>query len=416
MRTDRETKSVYRSVFTVDRAERTTLVSREQRTVNAQTDNGKRQTDNGKRTTPMRFRQLLPITALFSAALIAACAPGNDTAQAEASGNDGSATARVVNVEIEPTRPTTFQDYIRITGEVEALYDVTLSAEESGPIARFLVAKGARVSAGQAIAKIDDEVLSAQVEEARAMANLAREQYERQQRVWEESQAGTEMAVLQAKSAHEQAAARLKTLEARLERTMITAPVTGVFDQKMVEIGEMVAPGTPVARVVSTGRVKVTGGVPERYALDVKRGDSAQVTLDLLPGRLMMGRIDFVGTSVDRQSRTVPIEIVMDNPDGFAKPRMVANVRIQRTSLENVLVVPQQILRRTEDGFQVFVATEENGRLVARARAVTTGPSQGNHVVIRSGLTAGDSVIVVGDRLVDPGSFVRIVNVRGEGH
>jgi membrane fusion protein (multidrug efflux system) len=362
----------------------------------------------------MQFKQLIPITALFGAGLIAACAPGNDTAQAEASGNDDSVAARVVNVEIEPARSTTFQDYIRITGEVEALHDVTLSAEESGPIAEFLVAKGARVAAGQAIAKIDDEVLSAQVDEARAMANLAREQYERQKRVWEESQAGTEMAVLQAKSAYEQAAARLKTLEARLERTVIKAPVAGIFDEKMVEIGEMVAPGTPVVRVVSTGRVKVTGGVPERYALEVNRGDSAQVTLDLLPGRLMMGRINFVGASVDRQSRTVPIEIVMDNPDGFAKPRMVANVRIRRTSLANVIVVPQQILRRTEDGFQVFVATDEHGRLVARARAVTTGPSQGNQVVIRSGLTAGDSVIVVGDRLVDPGSFVRIVNVREE--
>lgn len=362
----------------------------------------------------MRSIHSIRLVALTGALLLAGCSPGNDQAQAEAAGDGDAVSARVVNVEIEPARPTTFQDYVRITGEVEALHDMTLAAQESGPIIRFLVEKGARVAAGQGIAKIDDEVLVSQVAEARAMADLAREQYERQKRVFEESQAGTEIAVLQAKSAHEQAAARLKTLEARLERTVITAPVAGVFDEKMVEIGEMVAPGTPVARVVSVSRVKITGGVPERYALDVAPGDSARITLDLLPDREMMGRIGFVGTSVDRQSRTIPIEIIMDNPDGFAKPRMVANVRIQRAELENVIVVSQQILRRTEEGFQLFVVTEENGRLVARARTVTTGPSQGNRVVIRSGLAEGDSVIVVGDRLVDPGSFVRIVNVRGE--
>lgn len=345
----------------------------------------------------------------------ASCAPPGETAEAEAA--DTSALgARVVNVEIEPARLTSFRDYIRITGEVEALHDVTLAAQESGPIVRFLVEKGTRVEAGQGIAKIDDEVLASQVAEARAVAGLTREQYQRQQRVWEENQVGTEIGVLQAKSAYEQAAARLKTLEARLERTVIKAPVAGIFDEKMVEVGEMVSPGTPVVRVVSTGRVKITGGVPERYALDVQRGDSAEITLDLLPGRVLMGQINFVGTSVDRQSRTVPIEVLMDNPERIAKPRMVANVRIQRAELDDVIVVPQQILRRTEDGFQLFVAAEKDGRLVARTRTVITGPSQGNSIVIRSGLARGDSVIVVGDRLVDPGSYVRIVNVRREGN
>lgn len=365
----------------------------------------------------MMIRILQPASpvALGGVLLLGGCAPGNDAAQAEAAANGDSLLARVVNVEVEPAQRTTFQDFIRITGEVEALHDMTLSAEESGPIAAFLVAKGARVRARQPIAKIDDEVLVAQVAEARAMAGLAREQYERQRRVWEESQVGTEMAVLQARSAYEQAAARLQTLEARLERTVLRAPVAGVFDEKFVEIGEMVSPGTPVVRVVATRQVKITGGIPERFALDVKPGDSARVTLDLLPGQEMEGRIDFVGTSVDRQSRTIPIEIVMDNPERVAKPRMVANVRIQRSRLEDVLVVPQEIVRRTEQGYHVFVATRENGQLVARARAVTLGPSYRNRVVVQEGLAAGDSVIVVGHRQVDDRMHLRIVNVRENG-
>lgn len=325
-----------------------------------------------------------------------------------------STAVRIVNVEVEPATPASFIDYIRITGEVEALHDVTVSAEEGGQIERFLLPKGRWVAAGQLIAKLDDAVLAAQVAEARASAELAGEEFERRRRLWEEDRIGSEIAYLQAKSAAQAAAARLATLEARLARMEIRAPVAGVFDEKFAEAGEMVAPGAPVARVVATHRVKITGGVPERFALDVKPGDPALVTLDLLPGREIEGRVSFVGASVDAQNRTVPVEIVLDNPGGVAKPRMVANVRIRRAALEDVLVVPQQILRRTEDGFQLFVATRQNGRLVAQARTVTTGPSQGNRIVIRTGLAEGDSVIVVGDRLVDPGSLVRIVNVRGE--
>lgn len=362
------------------------------------------------------FAPMLGLAAavVAGAVAVAGCAPGGDTAVAEAA-DSSEANVRVVNVVVEPIAPTSFREYIRVTGEVAALHDVTVSAEEGGRIAAFFVEKGARLAAGARIAKIDDAVLAAQVEEARALADLTREQYERQRRLWEGDRVGSEMAYLQAKATAEQAAARLKVLQARLDRTVITAPVAGVFDEKFVEVGEMVAPATPVVRVVAVQPVKITAGVPERFALDVRPGDTVQVTLDVLPDREMGGRIGFVGTSVDVENRTLPIEIVMDNPEGLARPRMVANVRIRRRQLENVLVVPQDVLMRTEEGYQLFVATAEEGRLVARARPVTLGPSYRNSVVIAAGLQPGDSVIVVGHRQVDDRTRVRIVSTEGMG-
>ncbi|NIR43509.1 MAG: efflux RND transporter periplasmic adaptor subunit, partial [Gemmatimonadetes bacterium] len=86
-----------------------------------------------------------------------------------------------------------------------------------------------------------DDVLAAQVREAEAAARLAAERYERQRRLWEEEQIGSEIAYLEAKYQAELRAARLETLEARLERTVIAAPVRGIFDERLVEVGEMVA-------------------------------------------------------------------------------------------------------------------------------------------------------------------------------
>ncbi len=354
------------------------------------------------------------VTLMGMTVVLASCG-GSDggEVQAEQPAVRHTTGARIVNVEVTPLSVSSFVDYIRITGEVEALYDVTISAEESGSILGFRAEKGARVRRGQVLAKIDDAVLRSQVAEAEALAEVAREQFERQRRLWEEEQIGSEIAFLQARSTAAAADARVQTLQARLDRTDIKAPVTGIFDEKFVEVGEMVAPGAPVARVISVDQVKIIGGVPERFALFVQPGDSARVTLDPLAGQEFLGTIQFVGTSVDPRNRTFPIEIVLQNPGRVIKPMMVANVQVARERLQDVIVVPQQVVLRTEDGYQVYVAATRNGNLVAEARPVTLGPSFENRTVIESGLEVGERLITVGERLVDDGSFINIVASAG---
>jgi RND family efflux transporter MFP subunit len=344
---------------------------------------------------------------LLLAGAVAACQPA-DGSPPPAEGSPET-FARVVKIEARPVQADTFVDYIRATGEVEAMSDVTLSAEETGVIREFYVSKGAAVRAGQPIVKIDDAVLAAQLNEARAAEQLARERYQRQRQVWEEEKIGSEMGYLQAKSQAEVAAARAAALEARLARTVIRAPVAGVFDEKFLEVGEMATPGSRIGRVVAARRVKVTAGIPERFAADVAAGAPARVSFDIFPGEHYAGRVGFVGSTVDPGNRTFPIEIVIDNPRRLIKPRMVANVHVVRQRLSGVIVLPQDLVMRTEQGYQVFVVTERDGASYAEARPVTLGPSYENRVVISEGVVAGDRVIRAGARLVDHGSRVQVV-------
>jgi RND family efflux transporter MFP subunit len=358
-----------------------------------------------------RLRRSALAAALLAAVLASACAP--------AEGDDGEQVGqvpadepgvRIVNVEVASVTIDEFTDYVRVTGEVEAFHDIVISAEESGRVKSFLVDKGRRVGRGQAIAQLEDNLLAAQVDEARASAELAREQYERQRQLWEEDKMGTEIAFLQAKYLAEQAAARRAQLEERLARTVIVAPVAGVFDEKYLEEGEMATIGARVARVVATSRVKIAAGIPERYARSVRVGNAARIRFDIFPGREFEGRIGFVGSSVDPGNRTFPIEIVMTNPDRVVKPHMVANVQVQHEQLQNVIVVPQQVVQRAAEGYKVFVAEERDGRLHAVARQVTLGPSSQNRTVILEGLNEGDRLITLGHKQVDDGSRIRVVN------
>ena len=321
-----------------------------------------------------------------------------------------SAGARVVNAEVTPVAPSTFVQYIRVVGEVEALHDVTVSVQESGTVAAFLADKGERVVRGQPVTRISAELLGAQVEEAQALADVAAERYERQRRLWQQQRIGTEIALLELKAQAASSAARLKVLETRLARTVVASPITGIFDEQYVEAGELVAPGTRLLRVLATDQVKVVAGIPERYALAVKPGAAALITFDVLEGREFRGSIQFVGTSVDPRSRTIPIEVVLDNAEYLIRPRMVANVQVERVRQEQVIVVPQDLVQRTENGFQVFIAERRNDTVTARARAVELGSSYANQVVVTAGLAAGERLITAGHRQVDDGSVIQVVN------
>ena len=366
------------------------------------------------------WRRLALGAALLLALTAAQCGrlAGGDPRAAEGAEGEAAAApaqpaftlgARVVNAEVTPLVPSTFVQYVRVVGEVEALHDVTVSAEESGTIAAFLAGKGERLVRGQPVTRISSDLLGAQVEEARALAEVAAERYERQRRLWQQ-RIGTEIALLEVKSQATSSAARLKVLETRLARTVVSSPITGIFDEQYVEVGELVAPGTRLVRMLATDQVKVVAGIPERYALAVTPGAAALVTFDVIDGREFRGVIDFVGTSVDPRSRTIPIEIVLDNAELVIRPRMVANVQVERERQERVIVVPQDLVQRTEDGFQVFIAERGSDTVTARARAVELGPSYANEVVVTAGLSAGESLITAGHRQVDDGSPIRLVD------
>jgi RND family efflux transporter MFP subunit len=350
--------------------------------------------------------------ALLAAALLCTSACGGS--EADGAVQEGSEPfVRVVNVETAVVEPTTFQEEIRLTGTIQANRDVVVSAEESGPVTEVVEEKGSSVRAGQPLLRIDDTLLRSQVEEARAQAELAQETWERRRRLWEEDRVGSELAYLEARFASRQASARLATLEERLERTVVRAPIDGVLDERRVELGTLVSPGTQVARIVQLDPVKVAAGVPERFAADVSPGTPATVRFDVLAGESFEGEVSYVGAAVDPRSRTFPVEVVVPNPGGVIKPEMVATIGLLRRRLEGAVVVPQDALVRIADGYRAFVVQGEGDETVARAVDVTPGPSQNNRVVVEEGLEAGDRLVVVGQQQLAEGDRVRVVTGGG---
>lgn len=349
-----------------------------------------------------------PVWATAVTAVVAGCG-GAEGERPEQAGEVAEAFRRVVNVEVERVQPRAFTRTIRLTGVAVAMRDVVVSAEEAGVVRRIEVDKGSRVRAGSAILRLDETILKAQVQAATARAEYDEEVWERRKKLYEEDGVGSELAYHEAKHAAEQSRGNLDVLEARLARTTIRAPIGGVLDGRLVEIGTLVSPGTPVARVVQADTIRILAGIPERYAPYVSAGAEATVSFDVLPGEALTGSTTFVGVTVDPDTRTFPIELTLPNPGGHVKPGMVADVSVAQARLPEAVVVPRQALVSMEEGHVVFVVEDVEEESLAVVRPVGIVVSQGNDVVVESGLRAGDRLVVVGQQGLTDGDRVRVV-------
>lgn len=351
-----------------------------------------------------------------AACAVAACSgqgngqgTGQGTGQAEA---PAEAFERIVNVEVDTVRSRPFSRVVRLTGVAMAMNDVVVSAEEGGVVRRVVRDKGVRILAGQAILQLDDAILRAQVVTATAQAALADEVWQRRRKLYEEDGIGSELSYLEAKYAAEQARGSLDALQERLARTTITAPISGTLEARLVEVGTMVSPGTPVARIVRTDSIKVLAGIPERYALDVTVGAGASVSFSVMSGELFESSVGYAGATVDPQSRTFPVELQIANPGGSIKPQMIADIEVVLEEIAEAIVVPQQALVSMEAGQVVFVVEGNASGARAVARSVEVSLSQGNQVVIDSGLEAGSVLVIVGQQGLTDGDRVRVVDGR----
>jgi membrane fusion protein (multidrug efflux system) len=357
-----------------------------------------------------RTRLVAPFVVLagLSALGLVGCQKG-DAANPEAA---AAPAFKVINVEVTRIVPGPFVEYIRLTGVAQAEHDIEIAAEEPGRVVKVFVDKGAVVRAGQRLFQIDDRLLRTQIATAEAESAFAADAFERQGAVWN-NKIGTELSYLERKNAAAVTAANLEGLRTRLENTLIRAPIDGTLAARYIDAGEMVAIGTPMGRLLSENNIQVDVGVPERYAADIHLGGEVLVTFDVLPEIEFDGEIHFVGSAVDPKNRTFPIEIELENPDRVIKPEMIANTRVVRHRYEMAMVVPQQAIRYTENGFVAYVAVETENGTLAEERLVEVGPSYADHVIVEKGLDPGDRLITRGQLGVADGSHLEIVSDAG---
>jgi Cu(I)/Ag(I) efflux system membrane fusion protein len=188
-----------------------------------------------------------------------------------------------------------------------------------------------------------------------------------------------------------------KTRKVR-QNIAIYSPQDGVVSKLMVRHGMYVTPKTQVMSLADLSSVWLIAEVFESQADWVKVGQSAEVHLAFLPGRIWEGTVEYIYPSLDAHTRTLKARLRFDNPDEALKPNMYANVRIFGGAREDTIVIPVEALIRTGRETRVVMALGE-GRFASRT--VTAGIESGDQVEIIAGLEPGEEVVTSGQFLID---------------
>jgi membrane fusion protein (multidrug efflux system) len=182
---------------------------------------------------------------------------GSDAATAE---SPDDATESATNVRVLVVEPTSLDEFLVVSGTLHPIRAAVLSTEEPGVVARIHRDKGTRVRASSPILELDRRILEAQKESTESARRLRQFNEEKTRQLFDQnSVSGQEM--LLAHTQLEQAEAEAKIARLRYERALIRAPFDGFITDRYVELGELVAPGTRIARIVDPFTLKLAGAL-----------------------------------------------------------------------------------------------------------------------------------------------------------
>jgi len=368
-------------------------------------------------------RRWLVVAVFFCAAVAVLIISGIQSrlnAEKKLEGTVKAAAIPVVTV-VHPEATSKAQE-IELPGTTQAFTEAPIYARTSGYLKAWYLDIGAHAKRGQLLAEIETPELDQQLEQAEndlktAQANLQLAQITMNRWVYLEktnviSKQDTDQAVsdFNAKQSTAQAAeANVHRLQKLQEFEHVYAPFDGVITARDTDVGALVQNGNSPGQkelfhLAAIDKLRVYISVPEVYAASVKSGDSVSLTLDEFPGEKFTGTIVRNSNSIDLTSRTLNVEVDVDNPTGRLLPGAYAFVHFKIPGAAGAVTVPTNTLLFRAEGLRVAVLRNGEVKLVP----ITIGHDYGSTVEVTSNLTANDAVIADPSDSIMDGSRVEV--------
>jgi membrane fusion protein (multidrug efflux system) len=306
-------------------------------------------------------------------------------------------TAAVVTVRLPQS--------ITTVGSLRSDESVTLRPEVAGRISSIQFTEGQRVTKGSTLVRLDAAVNQAELQQARANLTLAKSKFDRAVDL-AKSKFISGQARDEAENNLRVAEAALALVEARLAKTEIKAPFSGIIGLRSVSLGDYVKEGADLVNLEAIDPLKVDFRVPEVYLRQVQSGQPLEIALDAYPNKTFDGRVIAVNPLVDAAGRSVVIRAQVKNQDASLRPGMFARVRLITKDVAEALVVPEQAL--VPQGNEQYVFKVVDNRAV-RAK-VDVGQRRDGKAEILSGVVAGDVIVTAGQQRLRDGVPVALRN------
>ena len=319
-------------------------------------------------------------------------------------------------------------------GIARAGKEVNLSFRVTGPLVELPVGVGSKVEKGDVVARIDPQdyttalgTVTGQLQRAEAAATRASGDYRRIQNVFKEDPGATsESAVDLALASRDSTAATVRSLQSAVETardkvryTSLLAPFSGIVVETYVENFETVLSKQPILRLLDPSSIEFVVSVPENLISYAPYVESVMVTFDALPGVQVEATISEIGKEATQATRTYPVTLLMDQPDGSEiLPGMAGTAKVSgklpETAREAGLQLPASAIFTKVGTNKSYVWVIDEASKILKSREVETGRLTDRGILIRSGISPGELIAVRGVNSVTEGQKVRILDVSGK--
>ena len=330
------------------------------------------------------------------------------TSQAAASG-----PARPPAVEAAKVEVMHLTDDTQAVGSLRSRRGVVIRPEVSGRITQLNFSDGQRVKKGQLLVQFDDQLPQAQVQQALAEVSIAQANQKRNQELV--AQNFVSQRSLDESAANLQVArAKLVLAQATAARLKIIAPFDGIAGIRLVNVGDYLKDGADIVNIEDMDAVFVDFRLPERFQSKIKRGQTATLDMEALPGRKFTAKIQAIDPLIDANGRSVGVRGCIDNRQLQLRPGMFARVNAVFGVRENARVIPEEAI--VPQGGKQFVikllpSDTPQSRFSQRVE-VKLGLRSPGKVEVLEGLEVGDTVVVAGQQRVQrDGMTVNVVDM-----
>ncbi|MHA6697406.1 efflux RND transporter periplasmic adaptor subunit [Chryseobacterium sp. A321] len=277
----------------------------------------------------------------------------------------------------------------QVNGNFVPNREVTIASEITGQLASLYVKEGSYVKAGQSIGRLVGDKLNVNVSNAQANLANAQQALSRYEQAYKTGGV-TALQLDQARLQVTNARAQVQSANLVSGDTNIVSKISGIVNQKFVEIGTILSPGTPIVEIVDISSVKLRVDVDQSLVSNLKVGDLIKVKVDVSDAELE-GRITFIAPSASGALK-FPVEIAVKNAYNQLRAGMYGTAMFNRVSDGKTLLIPRSAFVGSVSDNQVFVV--KNG--VAYLTKIQSGANLGDNVEVVSGLKEGEMVVTSG--------------------
>ncbi len=314
------------------------------------------------------------------------------------------------SVSVAVAKAERWRESAEAVGTFVAINGADVTTEAGGVIREILFEPGQRVKAGTVLVRLNTANEEATLRALDAAAKLAVSQRDRWRELGQQklvSLADVEQRAADAASA----LAQVEAQRALIAQKTIRAPFDGTLGIRKANLGQFIAPGSPIVNLQSISPIFLDFTLPQQRMDQLAEGTAIRATVDSLPGRTFDGRITAIEPLIDAETRSVKVQATFVNNDNALRPGTFAKVGFDLGSEQSVVVIPQTAVSFNPYGNAVYVIREtqygpdekdmqgkslSGVKLVVQQRFIKTGATRGDLVAVTEGLKPGERVVTSG--------------------